>query len=53
MFIVDVSATMGNTRDVQLPEGPDGEARTTEVTNLEWSLQFIKLKIQEMVRVPW
>jgi ATP-dependent DNA helicase 2 subunit 2 len=50
MFLVDISATMANTRDVELPEGPNGEARTVEVTNLEWSLQFVKLKIQEMVR---
>lgn len=39
---------MGNMReiDVQLA---NGETETIEMTNLEWSLQFVKLKIQEMV----
>jgi hypothetical protein len=49
MFLVDVSKSMGNTRTVELPPGPNGEERTTEMTNLEWALQFVKLKIQEMV----
>ncbi|KAF9457458.1 SPOC like C-terminal domain-containing protein [Collybia nuda] len=40
---------MGAIRTVDLPSGPDGEQRTTEMTNLEWSLQFVKLKIQEMI----
>ena len=49
MFLVDVSKSMGKTRIVELPDGPNGEERTTEMTNLEWSLQYAKLKIQEMV----
>lgn len=49
MFVVDVSRSMAKTRTVELPDGPHGEARTKEMTNLEWSLQFVKLKIQEMV----
>lgn len=49
MFLIDVSASMGQTREVLLPDGPDGEERTIEMTNLEWSLQYVKLKIQEMV----
>ncbi|KAJ7585617.1 SPOC domain-like protein [Mycena floridula] len=49
MFLVDVSKTMAKTRIVELPDGPKGETRTTEMTNLEWSLQFVKLKIQEMI----
>jgi len=40
---------MGTTRTVELPQGPNGKECTTEMTNLEWSLQFVKLKIQEMV----
>lgn len=51
MFIVDVSPSMGDLRTVQLPPGPNGEERTVEITNLEWSLKYLKLKIQEMVRV--
>ncbi len=49
MFLVDVSPSMGKTRLVHLPDGPDGEERSVETTNLQWSLQFVKLKIQEMV----
>ena len=49
MFIVDVSPTMGATRTLDLPPGPNGETRTKEVTHLQWSLQFAMLKIQEMV----
>ncbi|KDQ54942.1 hypothetical protein JAAARDRAFT_196318 [Jaapia argillacea MUCL 33604] len=41
MFLVDISPTMGKTRTVQLPDGPGGEPRSTEMTNLEWALQFI------------
>lgn len=49
MFIIDVSPSMGDLRLVQLPPGPDGEARSVEMTNLEWSLKYVKLKIQQMV----
>ncbi|OJA12521.1 hypothetical protein AZE42_07151 [Rhizopogon vesiculosus] len=49
MFLVDVSPSMGATRSVELPPTPSGEERTTEMTNLEWALQFVKLKIQEMI----
>ncbi|KAH8101566.1 SPOC domain-like protein [Cristinia sonorae] len=49
MFLIDVSPTMGETREVIVPDGPNGEERTLEMTNLEWSLQYIKLKIQEMI----
>ena len=44
MFLVDVSPSMGKMRTVDLPDG-----QTTEMTNLQWALQFVKLKIQEMV----
>ena len=51
MFLVDVSASMGKAREVALP-GPSGdEPQVIEMTNLEWSLQFVMLKIQEMVGV--
>ncbi|KAL0065660.1 ATP-dependent DNA helicase yku80 [Marasmius tenuissimus] len=49
MFVLDVSKEMGHTRTVELPDGPNGEKRTAEITNLEWALQFVKLKIQEMI----
>ncbi|KAF8547086.1 SPOC domain-like protein [Imleria badia] len=40
---------MGATRTVELPDGPKGETRSVEMTKLEWSLQFVKMKIQEMI----
>ncbi|KIJ59827.1 hypothetical protein HYDPIDRAFT_118081 [Hydnomerulius pinastri MD-312] len=49
MFLVDVSPSMGAMRTVELPDGPNGEERSVEMTHLEWSLQFVKLKIQEMI----
>ncbi|KAF9229802.1 ku80-like protein [Gyrodon lividus] len=49
MFLLDVSPSMGATRTVALPDGPNGEARSIEMTKLEWSLQFVKMKIQEMI----
>ena len=48
MFLVDVSPSMGNTREVEVPQ-PNGEVHLIEMTNLEWALQFVKLKVQEMV----
>jgi ATP-dependent DNA helicase 2 subunit 2 len=44
MFLIDVSSSMGNMRIVELPGGT-----TIEMTHLEWALQFVKLKVQEMV----
>ncbi|KAG6878325.1 hypothetical protein C0993_008503 [Termitomyces sp. T159_Od127] len=49
MFLIDTSPSMGKLRTVQLPPGPSGEERTTEITSLEWVLQLVKLKIQEMI----
>jgi len=49
MFLVDLSPSMGASRTVELPVGPEGETRNVEMTKLEWSLQFVKMKIQEMV----
>lgn len=51
MFLVDTSPSMGAVRTVDLPPGPNGEEQTAEMTNLEWALQFVKLKIQEMVSI--
>ena len=39
---------MAKTRRVEVPS--DDGIVTTEITNLEWGLQYVKLKIQEMVR---
>jgi ATP-dependent DNA helicase 2 subunit 2 len=49
MFLVDVSPSMGKVREVEV-EQSNGETRIIEMTNLEWALQFVKLKVQEMVR---
>ncbi|KAI0638826.1 SPOC domain-like protein [Trametes polyzona] len=49
MFLVDVSSSMGKMRPVSVA-GPDGkDSETIEMTNLEWSLQYIMLKVQEMI----
>lgn len=40
---------MGNLRTVKVPDGYDGETKEVEMTNLEWSLQYVLLKIQDMV----
>ncbi|KAF8139796.1 SPOC domain-like protein [Boletus edulis] len=49
MFLVDLSPSMGASRTVELPDGPKGETRSVELTKLEWSLQFVKMKIQDMI----
>lgn len=49
MFIVDVSPSMANKKKIDLPPGPDGQPRTREVTRLEWVLEFVMYKVQEMV----
>ena len=48
MFLIDVSPSMGAIRTVQV-ETSTGQTQTVEMTHLEYGLQFIKLKIQEMV----
>lgn len=45
MFVVDVSPHMGATRSIELPDGV-----TLEITHLEWALQFVMMKVEEMVR---
>ncbi|PFH50723.1 hypothetical protein AMATHDRAFT_144450 [Amanita thiersii Skay4041] len=49
MFLVDVSSSMANTRSVDLPLNTDNELHNAEMTHLEWALQFVKIKIQEMI----
>ena len=49
MFLVDISPSMGKMRAVEIPGPSGGDAEVIEMTNLEWSLQFVMLKIQEMV----
>ncbi|EJF58779.1 SPOC domain-like protein [Dichomitus squalens LYAD-421 SS1] len=49
MFLVDISPSMGKMREVEVPASSGGESEVIEMTNLEWSLQFVMLKIQEMV----
>ncbi|KAJ3774869.1 SPOC domain-like protein [Lentinula raphanica] len=49
MFVVDVSKSMGATRTVELPPGPNGEQRFAEMTHLQYALQYVKFKIQDMI----
>ena len=51
MFLVDVSPSMGRLRTMEIPPGPNGEKRTRKVTGLEWVLEFVMLKVQEMVNI--
>ena len=48
MFLVDTSPPMGTLKTVELP-GPNGETISKTITHLEHVLQFVKLKIQDMV----
>ncbi|KAF8168356.1 ku80-like protein [Crassisporium funariophilum] len=48
MFLIDVSSSMGTMRTVDTLNS-NGEEQSTEMTNLEWVLRFVKLKIQEMI----
>ncbi|KAJ3980021.1 SPOC domain-like protein [Lentinula detonsa] len=49
MFVVDVSKSMGATRTVTLPPGKNGEERFAEMTHLQYALQYVKFKIQDMI----
>jgi ATP-dependent DNA helicase 2 subunit 2 len=45
---------MGKMREVAMPAEGGKASRTVQVTNLEWALQFVLLKVQELVRgVLW
>ncbi len=46
MFVVDVSPTMGNAREIELP-ATEGEVRTAQMSNLQWSLQYVMYKIKK------
>ncbi|KAF9480417.1 SPOC domain-like protein [Pholiota conissans] len=48
MFLIDISSSMGAIRTVDI-ETPDGHTQSVEMTNLQWGLQYVKLKVQEMV----
>ncbi|KAG6831636.1 hypothetical protein H0H92_008713 [Tricholoma furcatifolium] len=48
MFLIDTSPSMGKSRTVTVLNR-NGEEQTTQMTHLEWALQFVKLKIQEMI----
>ena len=50
MFLIDVSPSMGKLRSVEIEDNTTGEIQTVEMTNLEWALRFVLLKIQEMVQ---
>ncbi|KAI1790424.1 SPOC domain-like protein [Ganoderma leucocontextum] len=49
MFLVDISPSMSKTRAVEIPGTSGKESQVIEMTNLQWSLQFVMLKIQEMI----
>ena len=49
MFLIDVSPSMGKLREVEVPLS-NGDVQIVEMTNIEWALQYVKLKVQEMVR---
>ncbi|CAE6491403.1 unnamed protein product [Rhizoctonia solani] len=49
MFVIDVSPSMGTMRTVFLEPAEDGTERTKEVTHLQWALQYVMLKVQEMI----
>ncbi|PAV21731.1 hypothetical protein PNOK_0168800 [Pyrrhoderma noxium] len=49
MFLIDVSPSMGKLRSVEIEDNTTGEIQTVEMTNLEWALRFVLLKIQEMI----
>ena len=49
MFLIDASPSMGKLRSVEIEDNTTGEIQTVEMTNLEWALRFVILKIQEMV----
>ncbi|KAF8895028.1 SPOC like C-terminal domain-containing protein [Gymnopilus junonius] len=48
MFVIDTSPSMANIRSVEM-QNSAGETTAVEMSNLQWSLQYVKLKIQEMI----
>ncbi|KAF8330432.1 SPOC domain-like protein [Cantharellus anzutake] len=49
MFVIDVSPSMGEERKVEVAPGPNGEPIFKKTTKLEWSLKYVKHKIQQMI----
>ena len=49
MFVIDVSPSMGKMRTVEVSNGPDGQVQSVQMSNLQWGIQYVLLKIQEMV----
>lgn len=49
MFVIDVSPSMGEQCEVELAPGYNDKPRSTVMTKLEWSLKYVKYKIQQMV----
>lgn len=49
-FVVDVSHSMSKMREVETPTGTGKPSRIVQMTNLEWALQFVLWKVQELVR---
>ncbi|KAJ6569542.1 SPOC like C-terminal domain-containing protein [Mycena capillaripes] len=45
MFVIDIGPSMAKVRT----HDPEGNELVQEITNLQWGLQFVKLKIQEMI----
>ncbi|KAJ7171774.1 SPOC domain-like protein [Mycena crocata] len=45
MFVIDIGPSMAKLRT----HDPEGNELIEEITNLQWGLQFVKLKIQEMI----
>ena len=56
MFLIDVSPLMGTMRQVEVPVLDEGgnqvSTKTVEMSDLKWAMQFVLLKIQEMVSQP-
>jgi ATP-dependent DNA helicase 2 subunit 2 len=48
MFVIDISPSMGTVTTVDVLQ-PDGEVQQLEMTHLERAIQFVKLKIQDLV----
>jgi hypothetical protein len=48
-FVVDVSSSMGKMREIEVPTEPGKPSKRVQITNLEWALRFVMLKVQELV----
>ena len=41
---------MGKLRTVEAPDSQSGDSNAVELTNLAWAMQYVLLKMQEMVQ---